>query len=73
MVGVVIDDVQYEKCDVCSSWTQYELLRYEEPSRSYQYGRDLCEKCASRPGGAPRTELKLRTRTERMHHFRYVE
>lgn len=45
MAGVIIDGIQWERCNRCSRYTRVETLRYEQPSPKFKYGRDLCQGC----------------------------
>jgi hypothetical protein len=50
MSGVVDKNgVQWERCNGCAGWVNINQLRYEKPSEKYQYGRDLCPRCAALP------------------------
>jgi hypothetical protein len=46
MTGVVIDGVQWERCNHCGDWENIKLLRYEQPTTGFPHGRDLCVLCA---------------------------
>jgi hypothetical protein len=51
MSGVIIDGVQYERCNGCGKFVWIDTLKYEEPSEQYEYGRDLCYWCAKKSKG----------------------
>lgn len=46
MSGVVIDGVQWERCNGCGEFVLIDELRYEQPTDHFPYGRDLCGDCA---------------------------
>lgn len=47
MSGVIdAKGVQWERCNQCAGWVKIEKLYYEEPSRQFTCGRDLCVLCA---------------------------
>ena len=45
MSGVIIDDVQWERCNHCSRFVRMSNLGYEKPSPQRPHGRDLCVTC----------------------------
>lgn len=48
MSGVIIDGVQWERCNDCSEWVRYSPrcnLGYLKPNAQHPHGRDLCAKC----------------------------
>ncbi len=46
MSGVVDKNgQQWERCNRCGRWVQFQLLHYEQPSEKYEFGRDLCPTC----------------------------
>jgi len=47
MSGVIIDGVQWEKCNACLAWVRIQDLWYEVPSVAHRYGRDLCAACGT--------------------------
>lgn len=46
-VSGVIDEngQQWERCNGCGDFERIEALAYEEPSKEFEYGRDLCQNC----------------------------
>lgn len=46
MSGVVTKDGQWEHCNNCGKFVKLEDLLYEQPSKQFKCGRDLCSKCA---------------------------
>jgi len=52
MSGVIdADGQQWERCNGCTEFTRIEVMRYEQPSAQYKYGRDLCPNCAGPDDG----------------------
>ena len=48
MAGVIgLDGVQWEHCNSCGGWVKLTDLGYDQPSKGYPHGRDLCMKCAN--------------------------
>lgn len=49
MCGVIDENgVQWERCNVCSNWTDIDSLGYEPPSKKYEHGRDICLDCTNK-------------------------
>ena len=44
MSGVLIDGVQYERCNCCGQFAAFDALRYDRAS-----GREMCPACAALP------------------------
>ncbi len=47
MSGVIMEDGrQFERCNRCGEFELLQNLVYEEPTETYECGRDLCQVCA---------------------------
>lgn len=46
MSGVLVNGIQWERCNQCGGWERIERLGYEKPSKAHPVGRDLCRRCA---------------------------
>lgn len=44
MSGVLVDGVQYERCNCCGQFTAFDALHYDRNS-----GREMCPACAALP------------------------
>lgn len=49
MAGVIDKNgVQWERCTNCGSSVRITNLGYEQPSKNFKFGRDLCIDCVNR-------------------------
>jgi len=48
MSGVIDEHGQWEHCNSCGEFVLIQDLAYEQPSKQYEYGRDLCKKCVKK-------------------------
>ena len=48
MSGVIIDGVQWERCNGCGEYVEINSMHYEQPTESHKYGRDLCVECSAK-------------------------
>ena len=61
MSGVIDSNgVQWEHCNKCGEYVNINKLYYEQPSRKYDCGRDLCKKCASKTAAKIAKPIRLR-------------
>lgn len=45
MAGVIIDGIQWERCNKCAAWVKIDNLGYIIPTEPEKYGMDICAKC----------------------------
>ena len=65
MAGVIgTDGIQWERCNGCGDWEEFDFLGYEQPSTRFPYGRDLCRACVRDPEGMEARRISVLARDD---------